>query len=156
MVIARGLKARTAAYLTTNSILMAAIGILVSQGLTFGYYISEILSVLGITLCLQMGIATARFRVQNLYLDRALRIMEKNPKWDQIPIFSELYDFVENQKAFPQVGDIPELKPNFAIKYHRRFWAPRMKGLPWLFGAIFIFLFFGELNKSFVRPCQLK
>lgn len=105
---------------------------------------------MGLIFCLQMCIAQGRFRAQNAYWERNLRIIESNSNWKRRQFFKDLHEFRDKQKVhrkekgrwliLPKEGDEPEFKPDFAVKHHRDFWAPRMKGLPWLFGIIFIFL----------------
>lgn len=137
----------TRTYLTANSILITAIAILIAQNYTFRYYVSLILSLAGVLLCVQMYIAQGISLGERHYLERKLRITEKNWK-DGPKIFLELHDFKENGKKLPgEVGE-PPLVPGFSIKYQEKWWARRMKLLPWIFGLIFTLLFVWSLYNA--------
>jgi len=116
-------------YLIANSILVAAIAIILRADVIMAYIVSIAFSFIGIIICLQMAIALGRFRAQNAYWERHLRIIESDPNWKRRPFFKDLYKFREEQHVLPAEGEEPELKPNFAIRHHRKFWISRMKGL---------------------------
>lgn len=131
----------TSTYLTANSILVAAIIVLLARASTVApYCVSSAFSLAGIYICVQMRVAQDRFRAQNFYWERNLRIIEDSSDWLGRSLFRELYEFRENQKTLPPEGREPEFKPNFAIRHHRKWWAPRMKGLPWIFAFFYLTL----------------
>ena len=140
----------TSAYLTANSILVAAIAIILLVGVITTYIVSIAFSIIGLIICLQMGIALGRFRAQNAYWERNLRIIESRPNWKRYPYFNELYKFRDKQKDYckkegkwyvlKENGEESAFEPYFSIKHHKDFWAPRMKGLPWIFSILYTFL----------------
>ncbi|HEC92758.1 MAG TPA: hypothetical protein ENI51_07185 [Candidatus Atribacteria bacterium] len=125
----------TSTYLIANSILVSAVYILLNQSSVFGYYVSIILSILGLILCLQMVIAQGRFRAQNMYWEKILREIENKPNWKKQKIFNNLKDIMDGEE---KLGEEVDRSVRFAIKYHKKIWASRMKLMPWLFGIIFI------------------
>ncbi|HEC82561.1 MAG TPA: hypothetical protein ENI53_01585 [Thermoplasmatales archaeon] len=134
-------------YLTANSILIAAIAIILRMGVVTTYIVSIVFSFIGILICLQMGIALGRFRSQNAYWEWNLRIIEGDPEWKRDPFFKNLYKHREEQKILKGKYGEEDFKPNFAIRYHRKLWAPRMKGLPFIFGTLYtIFIIWSIVN----------
>jgi len=125
---------------------VAAIAIILRVGVVTTYIVSIAFSIIGLIICLQMAIALGRFRAQNAYWERNLRIIEADPNWKRRPFFKDLYKFREEQHVFLAKDEEPEFKPNFAIKYHRKFWAPRMRDLPWVFAILYIILLLWSLG----------
>ena len=140
-------------YLTANSILLVAIAFifgeypifkvpLLSAEATVNIYPEMLLCFLGIALCIQMAVAQSRLRSQNAYWERSLRIIEKKENWNATKFFNILYSFRENNITIPEDKQYfeKEFIPSFGIRYHRKCWLPRMKGLPKLYGLIYILL----------------
>ena len=141
----------TRTYLTANSILITAIAVLIAQNYSFRYYVSLILSLAGVLLCVQMYIAQGISLGERFYLERKLRIIEKN--WKEGPkIFLEMHDFKEGGKTLPSEAGEPPLIPGVSIKYQEKWWARRMKILPWIFGSIFTALFIWSLYNAITLP----
>lgn len=129
----------TSTYLLANSIFMSATAILLTRSSFLGYSLSFVLSVMGIFLCFQMRIAQMVFLARNTYWESTLRMMEnKNKKIGKYDLYNALYKLLKKGIKPEQMEDISKFE--YAIKIHQKFWASRMKGLPFIFGTVFIFL----------------
>jgi hypothetical protein len=95
-----------------------------------------------------MCIAQGRLRAQNAYCERTLRLIESQEGWSHGSFFSQWHQFMEqeagthvdhkdNSYIIPPRHNEAAFVPNFAILHHRKWWAGRMKLLPWLFGIMF-------------------
>ncbi|GCC11082.1 hypothetical protein IPdc08_01129 [archaeon] len=133
----------TYSYLTANSILVAAIAIILKIE---DKSIVVALSVIGIILCIQMYIGLSLLRTQNAYWRRNLKIIENKGDWKKEGRYSyvnEFYKFRDGddicteQRALPSKGGEPKFKPDFAIKHHNEFWLSRINVLPLLFVMVY-------------------
>jgi len=125
----------TLAYLTANSILMAAIGVILSSKYFYKsnlYLISMMFSLAGLIICIQMYIALGSLRSQNAYFERCLRILERRSY--KYNIFTNLYKFRELGKILPREYDEEDFPPYAAVRFNREWWAQRIRILPVLFG----------------------
>jgi hypothetical protein len=135
----------TATYLAANSILLGFIAVILTGGIdkactTHIWAVSIVLSLMGLWLSSQMFVAQRRLSAQNYYFERVLRIIESGTHWAHAGFFSALNRFMEQPGepyAIPADGDEDPMQPNFAVRHHRDWWAPRMKSLPYCFMAIF-------------------
>ncbi len=145
----------TATYLTANSILVGAIGLMLSMGPEAPHSgptraMAILLSLVGLWFAYQLFIAQGRFRAQNYYLERNLRLIEKKPEWRHPQYFVVLQNFTEQRDGqtdyrkirdksyeIPAEDGEPPMQPNFGVRHHRDRLAPRMKGLPFFFFGIF-------------------
>jgi len=85
----------TSSYLIANSILVAAIAIILK--------ITPIViafSVIGIILCIQMYMGLSLLRTQNAYWRRNLKIIEKDGDWERSCFFNEFYEFRDGVYLF--------------------------------------------------------
>ena len=127
----------TSSYLIANSILVAAIAIILK--------ITPIVvafSVIGIILCIQMYLGLSLLRTQNAYWRRNLKIIEDNGDWEKEGRHSYVNEFYKfrnscKPKPLPPKGGEPEFKVDFAIKHHKEFWASRINALPLLFVMLY-------------------
>ncbi len=95
----------TSSYLIANSILVAAIAIILK--------ITPIVvafSVIGIILCIQMYMGLSLLRTQNAYWRRNLKIIENNPNWKRYRFFNEFYKFRDNQTYLFSFSEISNNK----------------------------------------------
>jgi hypothetical protein len=131
----------TSTYLIANSVFVSVtILILSSYTNVISLYFAITISLIGLILCLQMRIAQGRFTSQNAYWIRLLRIIENHPDWELFKYHDRLFNHMEKNESLPPFSGINEFKPNWALKHHRKWWAIRMKSLPWLFGITFFIL----------------
>jgi hypothetical protein len=131
----------TSTYLIANSVFISITMLILSSSTNIiSLCLAITTSLVGLTLCLQMRIAQGRFTFQNAYWQRLMRIIESHPDWMLFKYHGELYNLMENNTSIPPVNGFEEFKPNWEVKHHKKWWATRMKSLPWLFGTTFLIL----------------
>ena len=95
-------------YLAAHTILVATIAAISSfsgKDEFWGYVLCALLAVIGLILCLQMGIALGRFSAQNAYWERGLRILEGEPEWERRQFFTTWHNHKENQMVLSSEAD---------------------------------------------------
>ncbi len=139
-------------YLTANSIFVAAIGFLLArQPVTLIFTLLVIiLCIFGILMTIQMAIVLGRFSAQNSLWEWRLRGLELNPTWPHRQIFMDLYRFRDERELLEDLAnDPPALRPNWAIRQHRQWWARRAVSFPLFFGIVYGLLLIWALTQLF-------
>lgn len=127
-------------YLMANSIFVAAIGFLLArQPVTLIFTLLVIiLCTFGILMTIQMAILLGRFSAQNRLWEWQLRGIERHPAWPRKRIFLNLYRFRDEREPLQDAGnDPPLLRPTWAIRMHRQWWARRAVSFPLFFGIVY-------------------
>ncbi|OFW41931.1 MAG: hypothetical protein A3J28_01505 [Acidobacteria bacterium RIFCSPLOWO2_12_FULL_60_22] len=129
-----------AAYLTANSIFVAAIGFLLSRQSVEKVFtlVVLVLCILGVLITLQMALVLARFDAQNSLWEWQLRGIERTPQWSRRKLFVDLYRFRDQKEALKNEENIPPaFEPNWILRQHRQWWARRAVSFPVYFGIIY-------------------
>ncbi len=128
-------------YLTANSIFVAVIALLVSReslALPFTMLII-LLCVFGVLMCLQMAIVLGRFSGQNALWAWQLRGIERDSRWSEQKLMTNVYRLHEAQESIEdQLNEPPVFEPNWAFRQHRQWWAHRAISFPWFFGSVYV------------------
>lgn len=132
------------AYLTANSLLVAAIGLGFSQRATsqneLDMQLPVALCLAGIVVAFQMGLALRRFSAQNALWEWKLRDRENSIQ--QNGLFTELYQFAKKQTPLTAQSEQTKprtFRPKWATRVQRHWWARRSAVLPWVFGGVYAF-----------------
>lgn len=128
------------AYLTANSIFVAAIGFLLARQPVAKVFtlVVIVLCFLGILITLQMALVLARFDAQNALWEWQLRGIERTAQWSRRKLFVDLYRFRDQKEMLKDEENIPSaFKPNWILRQHRRWWARRAVSFPVYFGIIY-------------------
>jgi hypothetical protein len=131
--------------LTANSIFVAAIGyILARQPPTFLFtFLGVILCIFGILKVLQMAIELGRFSAQIALWEWQLQACELDTNWTQPQLFIRLHQFRDHHQPLKDHKNDPSvLRPNWALRQHRQWWARREFSFPIFFGIAYA-LFLG-------------
>lgn len=120
-------------YAFLHSIMVAALSILVTQGIHCFLLMALVLAIVvaGMILCLQTGLAQSLYTQKNAFFDWKLRKIEQKNKWPE-QIFTELCQLQKEQKEFK------DFTTNWVSRHHERWWASRLKTFPWIFGSIYL------------------
>ena len=128
-------------YLTANSVFVAAIGFtLARQPPTFLFtFLGLILCVFGILMVLQMAIVLGRFSAQVALWEWQLRGMELQPSWTHPQLFLRLHQYRDRHQSLDDhMNDPPILRPTWALRQHRQWWARREYSFPVFFGIAYV------------------
>lgn len=126
-------------YATAHSLLIAAVAFLSNGDSSARGVVTGLIVLIGLWLCLQMSVAMSRARSKNAFMARLIRSIEQSEEWTQPSV---IHAWMKHRdEAVPVKAEhVEEFTPNFGIQYHRRWWAPRMKGIPKAFAAIYVAL----------------
>ena len=131
-------------YLTANSIFVAAIGFILGRQPSTVLFtcLGMILCVFGILMVLQMAIVLGRFSAQIALWEWQLRGMEHQTSWTQPQLFIRLHQYRDQHQSLEDhTNDPPVLRPTWALRQHRQWWARREFSFPVFFGIAYaIFL----------------
>ncbi len=134
-------------YLTANYIFVAALGFLIArQPVTLIFTLLVILlCISGILITLQMAIVLGRFTAQVAVWEWQLRSVEGTTSWNQRKLFTDLHRFRDRHESLEDDrNDPPVLRPKWAIRRYRPWWAHREVSFPLFFGGIYsLFLIWG-------------
>jgi hypothetical protein len=137
-------------YLMANSIFVAAIGFLLARRpvtLIFALLVI-ILCAFGILMTIQMAILLGRFSAQNRLWEWQLRGIERHPGWLRERIFLNLHRFRDEREPLEDpTNDPPILRPTWAIRQHRQWWARRAVSFPFFFGIVYGLLLIWALTQ---------
>ena len=137
-------------YLMANSIIIMAIGLIVSREfhtppLTV---LIVLLCIFGILLCLQMAIVLGRLSGQNALWEWRLRGVEQNPEWHKEKLMMGLHSLHEFRHPIEDQRNEPTIfVPNWAFRQHRQWWAHRAISFPWFFGIVYALLLVYSVTK---------
>ena len=131
------------AYLTGNSILIASISIFWRARNNINNLeitsIIVILSLSGIFLSFQMGLAQTRIRVLNIMYEIQLRDIEDKQTW--LPRIYTDWEIIAQQNKLDTISDYLQ-DENFlkldSLKWASKWWGARMKLLPWIFCFMYV------------------
>jgi hypothetical protein len=139
-------------YLTANSIFVAAIGfILARQPPTFPFtLLGMILCVFGILMVLQMAIVLGRFSAQIALWEWELQGTELHTNWTQPPLFIKLRQYRDHHQSLQNdKNDPPVLRPTWALRQHRQWWARREFSFPIFFGIAYLLFLAWSVTQLF-------
>ena len=128
-------------YLTANSIFTATIGfILARQPPTFVFTcMGLILCIFGILMVVQMAIVLGRFSAQVALWEWHLRGSELQTSWTQPQLFISLQQYRDHHQSLEHhKNDPPVLRPTWALRQHRQWWARREFSFPIFFGIAYV------------------
>lgn len=128
----------TQTYLVAESILVSGAVISFRAETVLGYSGAVALAVIGLVVAVQMAVAQSRFRAQNYYWEFRLKDLESQDGWNQLELFNDWETLSENNEAVAGEYYGREMEPNWGLETHRKWWAPRMKGLPAIFSVAFV------------------
>ena len=137
-------------YLMANSIIIMAIGLIVSREfhappLTI---LIVLLCIFGILLCLQMAIVLGRLSGQNALWEWRLRGVEQSPEWHKEKLMMGLHNLHEFRHPIEDQQNEPTIfVPNWAFRQHRQWWAHRTISFPWFFGIVYAALLVYSVTK---------
>lgn len=137
-------------YLMANSIIIMAIGLIVSREfhappLTI---LIVLLCIFGILLCLQMAIVLGRLSGQNALWEWRLRGVEQSPEWHKEKLMMGLHNLHEFRHPIEDQQNEPTIfVPNWAFRQHRQWWAHRAISFPWFFGIVYALLLVYSVTK---------
>ena len=137
-------------YLMANSIIIMAIGLIVSREfhappLTV---LIVLLCIFGILLCLQMAIVLGRLSGQNALWEWRLRGVEQSPEWHKEKLMMGLHNLHEFRHPIEDQQNEPTIfVPNWAFRQHRQWWAHRAISFPWFFGIVYALLLVYSVTK---------
>lgn len=127
-------------YLTANSIFVAAIGfLLVRQPLPRVFALLVIiLCLFGVLMALQMAIVLGRFSAQTALWEWRLRGIESRGQWTRPRLFVDLHRYRDQRESLEEAGnDPPTVRPSWALRQHRQWWARREISFPLFFGIVY-------------------
>ena len=96
-----------------------------------------ILCVFGILMVVQMAIVLGRFSAQIALWEWQLRGIERQTSWTQQHLFIRLQEYRDHHQSLEDhQNDPPVLRPTWALRQHRQWWARREYSLPVFFGLV--------------------
>ena len=139
-------------YLTANSIFIATIGfILARQPPTFVFTcMGLILCIFGILMVVQMAIVLGRFSAQVALWEWHLRGSELQTSWTQPQLFISLQQYRDHHQSLEDhKNDPPVLRPTWALRQHRQWWARREFSFPIFFGIAYALFLVWSVSQLF-------
>jgi hypothetical protein len=98
-----------------------------------------ILCVFGILMVLQMAIVLGRFSAQIALWEWQFRGIELHTSWTQPQLFIRLNQYRDHhQSLLDDKNDPTVLRPTWALRQHRQWWARREFSFPIFFGIAYL------------------